>query len=190
MQAGAIGTGVVRRAGGSAVTVSASATGQGYTIRFGGSGATVTIVATGGGHPAGSEIWHPMPSIPNVVVEPYRTFTVINPQPSLHEASPGVLKVQNIFNTQEEEVYAGNGVPTVTSGVRLRAKYIDVDSGDLYEWQASMQWVWVGNVKGPKGDPGAAELDPAELDQIVADVIDQTDSDVDLVVLFDNSLAD
>lgn len=91
---------------------------------------------------------------------------------------------------QAASLWVGDGPPAFIPGAKARHVYLNALTGDLFELEADMAtWTPVANIKG---EPGDTVLDPTErqklLDDLVAEV-DAPEPDVDLVLLFENSIA-
>lgn len=83
------------------------------------------------------------------------------------------------------------GIPTATDGFLVGTEILDSNTGKLYELQnqgGTLSWVNVADLKGTKGDPGDTVISTGERQAIVEQVLDETESDIDPILLFENSL--
>ena len=84
------------------------------------------------------------------------------------------------------------GPPLSTTGYRRGQQHFDLATGNLYELKlvgGALTWTLIVNLKGPKGDDGDTDLSTEDRAALVEQILDETESDIDLVLLFENGLA-
>lgn len=87
-------------------------------------------------------------------------------------------------------LFSGKADPTgVPPGAPAGVAYLNENTGDIFQLGVDMDWLKIGNVKGPKGDSGDGVLSPAEIEAIAAEIEADITPPVDLTIAFENALA-
>lgn len=109
---------------------------------------------------------------------------------------PPIVRVHNLpanGGVPAAVLSGAGGFPPATNAMRVGTVYLNRGTWDLFELRqvnGEMRWELIGNIRGPAGD---TTLSPEEMAALVANVADEVEADleppIDLVVLFENSLA-